>query len=121
MRRWRETLAGAISFLAVGIAIWLGTTLYPRLWWKASFEVGYSNKWPISEPDFATAMSLVKQELDWGEIITCVDVTRPDEIEITSSKSAPLVPVVWAGRVFMVRKVNGQWAIARRVWRLDPT
>jgi len=118
MRSAKAMLASAICLLVVvaaALALWFATMPYPiEDWWAAWQSLRYSDEWPISESDFATAIGLVKQELGWREIITKVSVPGPGEIRITSL-------LRWRhgfageGRCFIVKKVNGEWAIAERI------
>jgi hypothetical protein len=116
MRRRRAILAGAVTLLVVlvaGIGLWFATMPYPfEVWRKAWFDVRYSDEWPVSESDFASAMRLVKNHLGWREIITRVTVTGPDEIEITTLARRSHACGESSCR-FIVRRVNGKWEIAK--------
>ena len=116
MRRRRVILAGAVTLLVVlsaGIGLWFATMPYPfEDWWQAWFDVRYSDEWPISKSDFASAMRLVKRELEWREIITRVTVNGPDEIKITTLTHWRHA-LAGGGGCFIVRRVNGKWVIAR--------
>ena len=79
---------------------------------EASFSDRYSNTWPISRPDFARVECLVKEELGWREIITDVAVPGPDEVRIRTTSRRSVEGQ--AGHRFIVRKVNGEWAIVKR-------
>ena len=107
-------LAGAISLLGVGIGLWFITMPYPiEVWWKAHFNLRYSDQWPISESDFDTAIHLVKPYLGWREIVTSVSVTGPDEVKIgTTCRLRP--PLAGGGQRFTIRKVSGEWMIAKQ-------
>jgi len=112
MRRL-EIVAGVVLVAVVGIGLWFATMPYPiRLWWEASFSDRYSNTWPISRPDFARVECLVKEELGWREIITDVAVPGPDEVRIRTTSRRSVEGQ--AGHRFIVRKVNGEWAIVKR-------
>ena len=117
MRRRRAILAGGVTLLVVlaaGIGLWFVSMPYPfEFWWHSWFDVRYSKEWPISWLDFAAAMRLVKQELEWREIITNVTVTGPDEIKFTTLTRWRHA-LAGGGQFFIVRKINGQWAIAER-------
>ena len=111
MGRLRAMLAGAAALLLFGIGLWFVTMPYPiDLWWEACLHVRYSDTWPISMWDFTAARCLVKHELGWREIITGVSVTGPDEIRFTSL-SRWKHALAAGGHRFVVRKVNGKWAV----------
>ena len=107
-------LAGATSLLVVGIGLWFATMPYPIAdWWESYFNVRYSDKWPISESDFATAKRLVKPRLRWREIITGVAVTGPEAISISTTSGRN-----GEGRDFIIKKVDGKWVIVKTFYRL---
>ena len=107
-------VAGAIVLLGVGIGLWFATMPYPiEVWWEACWSVHYAHAWPVSESDFAVAKDLVKSELGWREIIVDVAVMGPDEIKMLTVLRWG-GPVSRNGSLFVIRKVNGEWEIARR-------
>ena len=116
MRRRRAILACAVFLAVVGIGLWFATMPYPiGLWWEACWGVRYSDAWPISPSDFARVECLVEQELKWREIITEVAVPGPHEVRIRTTSRRSVEGQ--EGRRFIVRKVNGEWAIVE-VWTL---
>lgn len=115
MKRTVLILVGVALILAgAGVVAWFATMPYPaRMWWESAFQSHYSEAWPISRADFATAKSLVRQELRWREIITQVSVTgrRKIRFQTTYRWNGPLSA---AGRFFVLRKLDGAWAIAEQ-------
>ena len=81
------------------------------LWREAGAKVRYSDQWPISESDFATAKRLVEPLRSWREILTDVSVTGPDEIRIGTTYWR-IFSRERMGRFYMVKKVNGEWTVA---------
>ena len=114
MRRRRAILACAVFLAVVGIGLWFATMPYPiGLWWEACWGVRYSDAWPISPSDFTRAKGLVEQKLKWREIFTKVTVTGPDQITFgTVTRFRHSLDA--AGQLFIVRKVNGEWRIAKQ-------
>ena len=119
MRRLDAIVVGGVVVAMVGIGVWFATMPYPiGLWWKACWGVRYSDAWPISPSDFTRAKGLVEQKLKWREIITKVKVTGPDEITfrtVTRFRNG----LDAAGHLFVVRKANEEWAIAKQVMWLS--
>jgi hypothetical protein len=114
---WCKAVGPWAVFVVVvgGAALWFFTMPYPFAdWWHAQFGVRYDSTWPVSREDYEEVTRLVRQRLDWRDLITDVSVRGPDEVRVRTLEE---FHGCWAwGMAFTAKRADGRWVLENSAW-----